>query len=108
MCSLAAAEGPNRPHGRRTSRLASRRSSRADPEPLDAAAEKEPLVEASGTGSKWLFSFLGDEPVQVSAAIGARVRNVALGVTGALIALGVGATPGEGTCDNYWVVDDVE
>ena len=68
-------------------------------EPLDAAAEEEPLVEASSTGSKWLFSFLGDEPVQVSAAIGGRVRNVALGVTGALIALGVGATPGDGTCE---------
>ena len=77
-------------------------------EPLNLAAEKEPLIEVSGTGSKWLFSFLGDEPVQVSVASGGRVRNVALAVTGALATLGVGATPGDGTCENYWVVDDVE
>ena len=60
-------------------------------EPLNLAAEKEPLIEVSGTGSKWLFSFLGDEPVQVSVASGGRVRNVALAVTGALATLGVGA-----------------
>ena len=30
------------------------------------------------------------------------VRNVALGVTGALIALGTGQHPGEGTCEQYF------
>ena len=31
-----------------------------------------------------------------------------MGVTGAFAALGTGAMPGEGTCERYWVVRDVE
>ena len=78
-------------------------------EPLhQAETDEAPLVEATGAGLKWLFSSLGDEPTQVQSAVGGRVRNVVLGVTGALVALGVGQEAGVGTCHHYWAVDDVE
>ena len=41
-------------------------------------------------------------------ALGAPVHNVALGVTGAFAALGIGAMPGDGTCERYWVENEVE
>ena len=57
---------------------------------------------------KWLFSSFGNEPVQVKAAEGASIRNIVLGITGALVAIGVGQEPGVGTCHSYWAVDEVE
>jgi hypothetical protein len=79
-------------------------------EPLNMAeSEAPPLFEASAAGRKWLFTGFGDgEPTQVQAALNAPVYIVAMGVTGAFAALGTGAVPGEGTCERYWVVDEVE
>eukprot|EP00966_Prymnesium_polylepis_P328320 7384124-Prymnesium_polylepis.1 len=80
-------------------------------EPLhEAEKETEPLlVEETGAGLKWLFSSVGeDEPTQVQAAVGAPVRSVVLGVTGAMVALGFGSEPGEGTCQEYWAVGELE
>ena len=34
------------------------------------------------------------------------VRNVALGITGALVASGSGTVPGHGTCERFWVNPD--
>ena len=79
-------------------------------EPLNPA-EKEaaPLVEATGAGLSWLFLSFGDEPTQVRAAEGGPVRNIILGITGALAALGHGQAPGVGSCHEYWVdASDVE
>ena len=70
--------------------------------------DQEPLVEVSGSGSKWIFTPFADEPRQVNAAVGSTVRNIALCVTGALVCLGSGQEPGEGTCEAYWVVDEEE
>ena len=70
-------------------------------EPIDA------LVEATGTGCKWLFTGFGeDEPTQVQAAVGGAARSTVIGVTGALVALGVSEKPGDGhaTCEEYWLV----
>ena len=75
-------------------------------EPLNSLPEEEPLAEVTGAGFKWLFRQFGEEPTQVRAAAGGAVRNVALGVTGALLALGSGQCPGEGTCEQYWVGAD--
>ena len=36
------------------------------------------------------------------------MRNVALAVAGMLVALGCGQNLGEGTCERYWVADEVE
>ena len=60
-------------------------------EPLNPA-EKDtaPLVEATGAGLSWLFSSFGEEPTQVRAAEGGPVRNISLGITVALVALGHG------------------
>ena len=55
-------------------------------EPLNEEPDDEPLAEATGAGFKWLFSESGGEPRQVSSASNGSVRNVALGVTGALLA----------------------
>jgi hypothetical protein len=78
--------------------------------PLNMAeSEAPPLFEATAAGRKWLFTGFGDgEPTQVQAALNAPVHNVAMGVTGDFAALGTGAVPGEGTCERYWVVDEVE
>ena len=43
----------------------------------------------------------------MSSATSSLVRNVTLGVMGALLALGIGQEPGEGTCEEYWVVGDL-
>jgi hypothetical protein len=77
-------------------------------EPLNVQPEEEPLTEATGAGLRWIFTGLGEDPTQVRATSGGSVRNVALGVTGTLVALGAGQNPGEGTCEQYWVVDEVE
>ena len=77
-------------------------------EPLNLQPDEEPLVEATGAGLKWLFSGLGNEPMQVQVVTGGVVRNVALAVTGMLVALGCGQNLGEGTCERYWVADEVE
>ena len=77
-------------------------------EPLNHQPDEEPICEATGTGLKWLFSSFGEDPTQVAATDGAPVRNIVLGITGALVALGVGQEPGVGSCHNYWAVDDVE
>ena len=75
-------------------------------EPLSEAATVEVDVEAACLGLKWLFAGFGEgEPLQVSAPVGAPVRSIALGVTGALLALGFGDSPGSGTCERFWVVD---
>jgi len=54
-----------------------------------------------------MFSSFGlDEPTQVRADVGAPIRSIMLGVTGVLVALGVGEAPGFGTCECFWVSDD--
>jgi hypothetical protein len=79
-------------------------------EPLNPAESEDaaPLAEAMGGGLRWLFSSAGDEPTQVCAVAGAPVFNVVMGITGSLVALGVGQEPGVGTCHNYWVANQVE
>jgi len=77
-------------------------------EPLNLPPEEEPLAEATGAGLKWIFTGFGDETTQVRATSRAPIRNVVLGVTGALIALGHGETPGEGSCEAYYIIDEVE
>eukprot|EP00966_Prymnesium_polylepis_P214233 4961139-Prymnesium_polylepis.1 len=77
-------------------------------ETLNVLPEEEPLTEVTGAGLKWIFTGLGADSTQVRAAADGSVRNVVLGVTGTLIALGIGQLPGEGTCEHYWVVDEVE
>ena len=60
-------------------------------EPLNPAEKvTAPLVEATGAGLSWLFSSFGEEPTQVRAAEGGPVRNISLGITVALVALGHG------------------
>jgi hypothetical protein len=76
-------------------------------EPLNVQPD-EPLAEVSGAGEKWIFTGMGDESTQVRSTIGGSVRNVMLGVTGTLIALGHGESPGEGSCEHYFVVGEVE
>ena len=44
----------------------------------------------------------------MAADIGAPVINAVLGITGALVALGNGEAPGEGTCEVYWVLHGKE
>ena len=78
-------------------------------DPLSSPPDEEPLAEVTGAGLKcWIFTGTGTESTQVGVAIGGSVRNVALGVTGALLALGTGQSPNEGTCERYWVLNDVE
>ena len=81
---------------------------RSEPLPAAPSIDEAPLTEASGAGLKWLFSSFGNEPVQVKAAESASIRNIVLGITGALVAIGVGQEPGVGTCHSYWAVDEVE
>ena len=76
-------------------------------EPLNLP-EEAPLAEATGAGLRWIFTGFGEESRQVRIASGGSVRNIALGVTGTLLALGNGETPGEGTCEAYYVAADVE
>eukprot|EP00310_Coccolithus_braarudii_P016346 CAMPEP_0183339758 /NCGR_PEP_ID=MMETSP0164_2-20130417/6572_1 /TAXON_ID=221442 /ORGANISM="Coccolithus pelagicus ssp braarudi, Strain PLY182g" /LENGTH=188 /DNA_ID=CAMNT_0025509815 /DNA_START=330 /DNA_END=894 /DNA_ORIENTATION=- len=75
---------------------------------LQSQEEPLPPVEAIGAGLKWIFTSLGNNPRQVSAEIGCNVCNIALELTGTLVALGTGQNPGEGTCEQYWVVDEME
>ena len=81
---------------------------RSEPLPTAPSIDEAPLTEATGAGIKWLFSSFGNEPVQARAAEGASIRNISLGITGALVAIGVGQEPGVGTCHSYWAVDEVE
>ena len=75
---------------------------------LPSLPDEEPLAEATGAGLKWIFTGMGAESTQVGVANGGSVRIVALGVTGALLALGTGQSPNEGTCERCWVLKDVE
>ena len=75
---------------------------------LPSLPDEEPLAEATGAGLKWIFTGMGTESTQVGVAHCGSVRNVALGVTGALLALGTGQSPNEGSCERYWVLRDVE
>ena len=77
-------------------------------EPLMEGATEEPCVDAA-LDFKWIFHGLGgEEPQQVSAAVDGAVISTVLGVTGALVALGVGEVPGAGTCERFWVADQRE
>ena len=61
-------------------------------DPLSSPPDEEPLAEVTGAGLKcWIFTGTGTESTQVGVAIGGSVRNVALGVTGALLTLGTSA-----------------
>ena len=62
-------------------------------EPLNLQPEEEPLAEATGAGLRWILTGMGEESTQVRSATGGSVRNVMVGVTGALIALGHGERP---------------
>jgi len=76
-------------------------------EPLTAAAEVVP--QPSLGVFKWMFNRMGqDEPTQVRADVGAPIRSIVRCVTGVLVALGVGETPGHGTCERYWVDGEEE
>jgi hypothetical protein len=79
-------------------------------EPLrDARDEVEsPLTEATGAGEKWMFCEFGNQPTQVCSGTGASVRNVVVGITGALVLMGCGQQPGEGTCERYAVLNEME
>ena len=82
-----------------------RRSSPLDP----AAAEPKFFIDATGGCEKWLYTGAGDgEPVTVRAALGSTVKNIILGVSGALLSVGIGSSPGEGTCEQYWVLNHTE
>ena len=81
---------------------------RSEPLPAAESLNESPLIEVTGAGLKWLFSSCGSEPTQVRAAEGAPVRNIVLGITGALLAIGVGQEPGIGTCHAYWALDNLE
>ena len=100
--------GPKSKQWTKTSRLAFGDFFAKRSEALNHQPDEAPLHEATGAGLKWLFSSFGEEPTQVAATEGAPVRNIILGITGALVALGVGQEPGDGLCHSYWAVDDVE
>ena len=55
-----------------------------------------------------MFSEFDSEPTQVSILSGGTVRSVVADVTGAFVMLGSGQTPGEGTCEQYWTLNEVE
>ena len=77
-------------------------------EPLNIAPDEAPLTEATGAGLRWIFHGFDDAASQVRATEGAAVRNVIKCVTGALVMLGCGQNPGEGTCERYWVLNELE
>jgi hypothetical protein len=68
-------------------------------EPLQEAATEELHVDAT-LDCKWIFHGLGgQESQQVSASVDGAIVSTVLGVTGALVALGVGEFAGDGTCE---------
>ena len=80
-------------------------------EPLYTAPDDEaaaPLIEVTQAALKWMYTSFGNEPEQVCVATGGSVRSVVIGVTGALVMLGSGQIPGDGTCEQYWVLNEVE
>ena len=68
---------------------------------MTPANEMEVEETARGvTVHRWVFSGDGEsEPVQVEAAPGETLINIALAMTGTLVELGAGSSPGEGTCE---------
>ena len=78
-------------------------------EPLTDTPVHVPAPASSLVGLKWFFSGIGaDEPLQVCSPVNAPVRSVVLDITGALVALGFGEAPGQGTCERFFVVNEVE
>ena len=56
----------------------------------------------------WMFSPDGDEWQQARVSVGAAVRHLARGLPATVLRKGVGGVAGEGSCHNYWVLDEVE
>ena len=78
-------------------------------EPLTDTPVHVPAPASSLVGLKWVFSGIGaDEPLQVCSPVNAPVRSVVLDITGALVALGFGEAPGQGTCERFFVFNEVE
>ena len=86
-----------------------RRGSPLDPA-ADSVAEQDYFTDITGAGEKWLYAGIGgEEPTAVRAALGTTVENIVLSISGALLALGCGASAGQGSCAHYWALaDDTE
>jgi hypothetical protein len=77
-------------------------------EPFRAAPDESPLIEVTAAGEGWMFSGFGDESTQVRSTVGGSIRNIVVDITGTMVMLGSGQDPGQGSCQRYAVLNEVE
>ena len=77
-------------------------------EPFRAAPDESPLIEVTAVGEGWMFSGFGDESTQVRSTVGGSIRNIVVDITGTMVMLGSGQDPGQGSCQRYAVLNEVE